>query len=209
MNTVKRVVVLVAPAVLALLLVTPAQAGTKQHAQLYWNTPDRMGEAVDGGTARLDREASGVRVDVKTAGLKSGHAYTLWLVVFNSPDGCVGNPARTLHGAGACAMPDAFSPASGASHHRVAGATIGEDGSAAFSSRIRKDAPSELANEPPLENPQGAEYMLVVRDHGPAIAGSDQTTSLNGGCLAPVPPGEGSQGTYMCENEQMANFGAP
>lgn len=207
MRTTKAALLLITTATAVLLLIVPAHAGGNQHARFYWNKPDKMGEVVKGSSARLDREPSAVHLRVKTRGLKPGHAYTLWMVVFNNPEGCHGNPGQTFHNAGVCGMPDAFSPASGASHHRAGGAVIGKDGSATFSSRIRRGAPSELSNEPPLENPQGAEYMLVVRDHGPAVKGSDQTTSLNGGCLVPAPPGEGSQGTYMCANEQTANFG--
>jgi hypothetical protein len=186
----------------------PAQAAAQQRSRLYWNTPDKMGETVPGAAAKLTRDDHGVRVSLRTGLLKPGHAYTMWWIAFNHPQYCAANPARAFNPSGACGLPDVFSPLTGASHIWGAGAVIGSNGIAVFSSRLRKGQAAEFPWEPGLTNPAGAEFYLIVRDHGPAVKGSDQTTSLNGGCV-PVPPGHGSAGTYGCSNEQMAFFPAP
>lgn len=196
--------ILAASLAVSVVAAVPAGAATRQSAQVEWSAPDRMGEVVDGAWARIARTDDALQVKLHTTGLRPGHAYTMWLIVFNEPQSCTSNPGPER----ACGMPDAFNPLSGASHIWGDGAVVGTSGVATFSSRRAKGYPGEFPHEPGLTAPGGAEVEVVVRDHGPAVTGSDQTTTLTGGCL-PVPPGHGSPGTYVCENQQQAVFPTP
>lgn len=156
---------LLAGLVAAALLVPPAVGAQA--------VPDRAMvtdlEGVAVGRSMLIRSADGVRARITTGGVEAGHAYTVWAVVFNSPENCLGG----------CGSDDLANPDVEAYSLLGAGGLV-RTGVATFG--VRLDAGEELTD------PMGAEIHFVVRSHGPAIPGmiDEQTTTLNGGC----PPNE-------------------
>ncbi|MDT8342672.1 MAG: hypothetical protein RQ751_14270, partial [Longimicrobiales bacterium] len=136
------------------------------------------------GTASLNRNRNGATFTYRAAELEPGHTYTVWWVVFENPaacgeDGCNGADLLT-EGVGGTV----FGPA--------AGGIAGEDGRATFAGSSLTP-PSEVLDlngdgvpdgDGSLDDTQGAEVHLVVRDHGPAIPGRvpEQIGSFLGGC---------------------------
>jgi hypothetical protein len=111
-------------------------------------------------------------------------ATSVWWVVFNYPEFCATSP---------CKGPDHFNPAVGASAFNATGALVDADDRVTYvttlyetSSDFENVAPyTSLWAGPGLVNPQGAEFHVVVRSHGPAIPGleADQMTLfLEPGC---------------------------
>ena len=98
------------------------------------------------GTSTLTRTDSGVSFSLQTTGLQGGHAVTIWWMVFN-PDGSV-------------------------SVQYAAGHVIDEGGAAGFGGHLSVgDTDGVINNGPGLLDAQGANVVLVVRDHGPTDPG--------------------------------------
>ncbi len=98
------------------------------------------------GTSTLIRTGSGISFSLSTSGLEAGHAVTVWWMVFN-PDGSV-------------------------SVQYAAGHVIDEGGVAEFGGHLSVgDTDGVINNGPGLLDAQGANVVLVVRDHGPADPG--------------------------------------
>ena len=117
------------------------------------------------GTSVAVRGAGAVTATLRTHGLEPGHAYTVWAVIFNDPAHCVDG----------CDGSDLANP-------EVGGVSVLATGGVAR--RDHRQFRLRLAGTDGLENPAGAEIHLVVRSHGPAIAGliGEQISTLNGGC---------------------------
>jgi hypothetical protein len=95
------------------------------------------------GTSTLTRTGSGISFSLSTTGLQAGHAVTVWWMVFN-PDGSV-------------------------SVQYAAGHVVDEGGAAEFGGSLREgDLDGVINGGPGLLDAQGANVVLVVRDHGPA-----------------------------------------
>ena len=47
-----------------------------------------IGDPVDDTEVELERFAGGIEIEAETRGLIPFHAYTIWALVFNNPDGC-------------------------------------------------------------------------------------------------------------------------
>ena len=133
------------------------------------------------GSSRLDRNAGRVNVQFEAGELMAGEATTLWAVVFNNPDACVGE----------CDDPDLFeNPDTQADLMYVAGSVANARGEIQFASGIAEGDTSEsimhLFGLPGwgIIDARTAEIHLVVRSHGQAIAElrHAQTSSFNGGC---------------------------
>ncbi len=200
-----------AAALFALLSTAAAGATSSTRTDVYWINDDVFpGDTVKRAWAALDRnlrvQPSRVEMMLHTRGLRAGHAYTVWWVVFNSPENCLTNPSGPVR----CGL-DFANPAARPAHLWAAGAVVMASGPATFQSVLEKGDNTHAAFpwEQGLTNPGGAEVHLYVRDHGPAVEGSDQTTSFNGGCSNPVPGGTGNPGNYPCENQQVAFFPHP
>jgi len=145
------------------------------------------------GTSKLVRNANGVSFNVKTTGLNSGNAYTLWVVVFNNPNGCNANGCNGDE----FEDPNLFAAAN-IDVMYGAGSLAGGTGKATFSgNRSEGDNSGSIIGpySPGLIDSELAEIHLVVRDHGSKIPGSiqEQIGTFNGGC----PPNS-------CEDVQFA-----
>ena len=98
------------------------------------------------GTSTLTRTDSGISFSLATTGLQAGHAVTIWWMVFN-PDG----PLSVQY---------------------AAGHVIDEGGVAEFGGHLSVgDTEGVINGGPGLLDAQGADVVLVVRDHGPTDPG--------------------------------------
>ena len=99
------------------------------------------------GTSTLTRTDSGIAFSLQTTGLQGGHAVTIWWMVFN-PDG----PLSVQY---------------------AAGHVIDEGGVAEFGGHLSVgDTEGVINGGPGLLDAQGADVVLVVRDHGPTDPGT-------------------------------------
>lgn len=151
------------------------------------------------GTSTLTRTEDGVAMGLRTTGAAPREALTVWWVVFNDPDAC---------SAPGCGSDDIFvdgDPAGPLDEDQIAAADIvaayatgrksSNQGTASFrASLAENEAPGTreiiFGDGATLKDAAVAEVHLVVRSHGPAVAGQVdvQTGSFAGGCdvfLAP------------------------
>jgi hypothetical protein len=151
------------------------------------------GALVPGASATLVRNSSGVTAAFHTSQLDPGAVYTVWLVIFNEPDGCSG-PCDL-----ADVVPFPGNPAAVVSLVNIGGHVIGQNGRSNFGGRLNTGDASTALFGPGLLDPFKAEIHIVLRTHGQPIAGmiDDQTASFNGGC----PPN-------TCANHQVSMFPA-
>lgn len=172
------------------------------------------GSAVAGAEATLSRTRDGVTTTLNTDELKAGHAYTMWWVVFNNPKECeFGMPGLTTCGEG-----DVFGAPFGETKVKVsvqfaAGNIVGGTGMVSLGARLQEyTIPSghgQLVFGSGLKDSRKAEIHLVVRDHGPVVAGMEelQITSFGAACTLESDPSEtGPVGAYTCVDEQFAVF---
>ncbi|GJM33890.1 MAG: hypothetical protein DHS20C18_28910 [Saprospiraceae bacterium] len=142
------------------------------------------------GEAGLFRYDGGISMRYITSGLAPGHAYTIWWVVWNKPEACIGYP-------GPCASDD-FEAADQVEVEIMyaAGAISGQDGRANFKAYLETNDANGSINTlfglpkfGGLKNPMTSEIHLVLRSHGPAISGQthEQTSSYGGGCTTNLP----------------------
>jgi hypothetical protein len=138
---------------------------------------------IEGASANVVRTKNGVNFRVDTNSLLPGHAYTLWVVIFNEPGQCLTAP-------GTCTPPDLFNAAAKPDMLYGAGTVAGGSGRATFAGRTQVGDVSGSVQAPVgllsngLIDPFGAEFHLVVRDHGPLIPAfmPDMIQTLAGGC---------------------------
>lgn len=141
---------------------------------------------VEGTLSILQRTPEGVTIEVKTVGLEPGHAYTLWLAVFNYPDECSDR---------GCVPQDMIQMKIASMVKYATGAIAKADGTATFRSSLPigdvegaldngSGFPFELVEPAPgLLEPLGAEIHAIIRSHGAALDDpSEQLASFNGGC---------------------------
>jgi hypothetical protein len=152
-------------------------------------SPTGEGKLIYGAGSQLVRSGDGVFMTFHTQGLTPGTVATAWWVFFNNPKACLTSP---------CRVADLLSnPASEPSLLYAAGRVVGPDGAASFSEfrAVGDTTGSESVPVPPFPayNPglldsKKAEVHVVIRTHGPALAGdalTQQLTTFNGGCPAP------------------------
>ena len=185
--------------VLALVLVViPANAQVYASGPHQDTTVHRFSDesVVDGASASLKRNGSGVTMNLKTSELEGGSAYTVWFVVFNMPQYCSN---------GACGEDDVAdengpnpNEAAGVSVRHAAGHVVGDNGIGNFSGRLNVGDDSGLLFGFPFTNPQGAEVHLVLRNHRQANPGHipEQIHTFEANCSD-------------CVDEQFAVFLAP
>ena len=132
------------------------------------------------GESRVTRTKNGANFRFTTSGLEPGHAYTLWMVVWNAPENCVDG----------CDGMDLFTEAALPDMLYGAGTVVGGSGKATFSGRISVadasgsvQAPLGLAANG-LMDPYDAEIHFIVKDHGPKLPAylPDMIHTLAGGC---------------------------
>lgn len=185
-----------------------AGAAVHQNSDVRWFAD---GEVVEGASASLLRNPSGVRMTIKTNDLTAGDTFTIWWVIFNNPDECE-NPVGELT---ECSEPDLFNPATGPSILYAAGNIVGGNGKSNFGGALQVNDIDGC--QPPwdgldlcgdgLEDPYDAEIHLVVRTHGPKVPGmvDEQINTFAGACTPESSFGAGD-GPNECADLQFAAF---
>lgn len=138
------------------------------------------------GTSYLKRNGNGLTATVVCDALIPGHTYTLWWVIWNNPNQCIGG--------GPCGLPD-FPNAENVQVELLyaSGVVAGKSGKATFSAHLKEGdvegSVNDLFNLPgygglQIGNQNGAEVHMVIRSHGPGIPGEigEQITTYLGGC---------------------------
>jgi hypothetical protein len=170
-----------AAASLAVVLATQAPASAAEREPVL-----TFADLTQVGTSHVERSGEGVSFSLTTSQLEPGNAYTLWLVVFNNPDGCQApTPISSCSAADVgnlAAMPDIVY---GTGH------VAGGSGQATFSGHRRAGDDSGSITDPiglpafGLVDSEGAEIHLVLHEHGPKLARylPDMIHSVAGGCI--------------------------
>lgn len=198
--------------VAALLLVMGAVSAAAGGAVHQPSTVYQFDDMSAAGEARLTRTANGVSFRMRTAisgeltefgallgeDWESGDATTVWFVVFNFPDECIGGCGEDE----VIAAFLGFYNDAGVGLHYGTGHVAGGAWFNAAASLREWDTSGRLFGMP-LRDAEGAEIHLVVRSHGPAstLSGSelnDALHSVDGGCA-----------TNTCGDPQFAVFLAP
>ena len=155
---------------------------SKDTAQVFnFPTGDQL---IEGASSTLRRTPNGVSWTFKTNGLEPGHAYTLWVVVFNNPGACVDG----------CGLDDLFRDGVDATLAYGGGHVVGPSGTATFSGHLQEGDTSGFpldsgpnvnlpGRELGLVDAYKADIHLVIRDHGEVIPGqlSEQLHTFSGG----------------------------
>ncbi|MEE9363430.1 MAG: hypothetical protein V3U92_12605 [Cellulophaga sp.] len=141
------------------------------------------------GSSTLYRTEDTITATLESTGLIAGHAYTLWVLVFNQPENCGGSP---------CALSDLKNVPAKAEMLGGSGLVADVNGKGIFSCNIRENDGTTSINDRlgmPIDvggiwDAQTVEVHLIVRSHGPAIMGHviDQITSYGGGCTTFLKP---------------------
>jgi hypothetical protein len=141
-----------------------------------------------GGAVTMYRGINVVDAAVATSGLDQNAAYTVWWVVFNRPNHCVGG----------CGEDDLARPEVRPSVFYAAGFVTGNDGTANVTAHLEAGALPEgvdvlLGRGLHRGNGLRAEIHLVVRSHGPIIPGmvDKQISTFDPACA-------------VCDDEQAA-----
>lgn len=153
--------------------------------------PDQM--LIEGASANMVRTMNGINFRVDTNSLEPGHAYTLWVVIFNEPGNCLTAPDP-------CTPADLFHSGAKPDMLYGAGAVASGSGGAILAGRTRLGDVSGSVQAPVglfsygLVDPFGAEVHLVVHNHGPVIPEfmPDMIQSLAGGCTDAGIPAQGA-----------------
>jgi hypothetical protein len=132
------------------------------------------------GFATLKRGSDWIEMKIKTSGLPLG-AYTVWWVVFDTPEGCVDT----------CGMDDLFNPDAHVSVFYATGGVVAKGGTVKFRARHRI---GDDLGEPETQHimgdgsidPTRAEIHNIIKYHGPAsddpATRYEQTHTMLGGC---------------------------
>lgn len=146
--------------------------------------------SLEAGTSTLHRNNNGVTVNFKATGLKPGHAYTVWWVIWNNPEECIVP--------GACSDGDFGDPDVQVELMYANGHVVGSNGKGNFSAHLNENDSSGTINPlfglpsyGGLADAQKAEVHVVLRSHGPKIPGivNEQIGSYLGGCPQTFPYG--------------------
>jgi hypothetical protein len=154
----------------------------------------------DVGDAWLHRGHHGITAGANVQGAEAG-VYTMWWVVWNTPEGC-GTPW-------ACMEPDLFNAASGVAIGYAGGRVVGPNGRLHIAAHLQEGAtlsgfpyPEFQAiglelNETTLIDTDHAEVHLVLHYHGEAIPALVESAlhTFNGACVYD-PPITGTEPTY-------------
>ncbi len=136
------------------------------------------------GASILTRYNTYVDGTISTSGLTPNGAYSFWIVVFNNPEFCVGGCQ------GDDFPPDGLPAGTGDPRVRASvlwGGGFIANGAGAAQVEFHLDrgrAPGEVRFGPRLRRPRHADIHIVLRSHGPAVAGeaADQIGRFDGGC---------------------------
>ena len=103
---------------------------------------------VDGSSISVNATAKKATFNIKTSGLTSGNAYTIWVFSFANPAACTDSECGEDD---ADDQPDVV----GFAVNQAAGKIVGNGDNANFGGSVKVD------------NPKGSEFHVVVADHGP------------------------------------------
>lgn len=141
------------------------------------------------GSSTLYRTDDTITATLESTGLIAGHAYTLWVLVFNQPEDCGSSP---------CGLSDLRNVPAKAEMLSGSGLVADANGKGIFSCNIMENDGTSSINDRlgmPIDvggiwDAQTAEVHLIVRSHGPAISGQviDQISSYGGGCTTFMSP---------------------
>ncbi len=173
---------------------------------------------VEGAEAILIRMEHGISMSLDTVGLPPGHTFTIWWVIFNSPDNCFDGlcglddvfllDANGQFSLDADGMPIGNTPAREAaviSSLRATGNISNDKGDAYFRAHLPiGDITDDVVFGPGLLDPMKAEVHLILRSHGPIIQEllTEQLFTVWGGCPDP-------RDRSPCDDLQIAVFEAP
>lgn len=145
------------------------------------------------GTARVNDNGATIRV--KTTGLEPGHTYTMWVVYFSDQTKCSGD----------CGSDDLGNLEVAAGVIFGDGKVAGGPGTATFAARMNTGDGGDVLGPPPppfafapYEAGPNNEFHIVIRSHGPKVAGDvgAQIHEFAGGCVVEVGPGPGETGDF-------------
>jgi hypothetical protein len=142
----RKKILVAASALWLLASLAPAAAAPAAHDSAPMLTLPGFVEVQD-SSASLVATSEGASITVHTSGLVPGNVYTLWAFSFSHPENCVDGCGPDDQ----AERPDAV----GFAVQQVAGHVTGESGNVNFGGSIAVD------------NAQGAEYHIVVAEHGP------------------------------------------
>lgn len=158
---------------------------------------------VGGGV--LYRTPKGVDISGAFADLDRNSAYSTWWFIFNQPAKCTGacDEDDLIAGVGQVFYAGGFvADSSGKANPAF---SLGRGGIPTGAARFSSVLPIlNPASEVGLHNPLGAQIGMVIRNHGPLVAGGtgEQIGSYFGGCA-------GHGGSFACFDEQIVIFPAP
>lgn len=208
----RRTMIMMVGVLVAASTATVAWAGGASHqtSEVVWHPQQAaLGRAglVDGASATLVRNDTGISYRVSTERLEPGNAYTLWLVVINNPDACHTTP---------CEAEDLFNPATRSQISYAAGTVAGRSGKGTLAGHVDVGPLSGWLPDRSLEGAHGPDVALVVNEHGPMLAEfmPSMIKSYRGGCSddSPFPPfpasalADGEVGPNLCWLYQLAYF---
>ncbi|MDX1710297.1 MAG: hypothetical protein R3316_04085 [Rhodovibrionaceae bacterium] len=147
-----------------------------------------LNDCEDFGEARLLRTESGLVLNIAVDGLRKGHVFTVWWIVFNNPGAC------SAPGCGADDLgdPDVNATVIWATGFATTRSGIGKGRTtAAHVTAVLNegDLPPEPFGLPGdddgLEDATVAEIHAVIRSHGPTRKRlvNEQMTTFGGGCI--------------------------
>lgn len=161
-----------------LLLVAAGSANAQSHIQFSNMHDFATGEDI-AGAGSLTRTTDQLWVNLALSGLDKKSAYTLWWVVFNSPDECVDG----------CGGDDIDDGRGAASILRAGGFGTGTDGTANVSAHLNaldivEPSPVLFGDALIPSNGLAAEIHLIVRSHAKYVVGrvDEQIGSVGGAC---------------------------
>lgn len=146
----------VGAALTALVLTSSAAvaAGPAEHqsSPVYELPPSTP---IEGASASLVRNGGGVTITIDSSGFGSNHAVTVWVFSFDHPENCDFGGALPDGRERLCGFGDDGAPDTGFQIQQLAGHVIGTNGNANYGGHVKVD------------NPLGAEFHVVLADHGP------------------------------------------
>ena len=148
----------VSVAVVALALVSAGTAsahGAHQQESAVYEIPGPLGAPIDGASASVTRTQSGAAMTIHTSGFGDHHAVTVWVFSFSHPENCEFGGVLPDGRDRLCGFGDDAVAATGPQLQQLTGHVGGASGNANFGGRIV------------VENPLGAEFHVVLADHGP------------------------------------------
>jgi hypothetical protein len=196
--------------VLACGLSFAAGAGAADTLPMSWVPPSGMTPGPIAGThALLETSPAGASMRIETSGLTPGHAITVWWVAVQSPENCSTRPCSPMDAMGNAELMNTVATNAG-------GAVVEADGTLEIASFLPVGAVDGNFYDSTFDQPQTAEFHLVIQDHGPLIPdlAAEMLGYFRGGCTdESVPPfypasamSDGQPGPNACNTAQVALF---